>query len=113
MWPITRRPVTASGRTVHPVRALQDLLRARGHVIAVDGIVGPRTDAAVKAFQTAWIGLPAKPSVPRPGRRPVTWQALVSGMLSGYAVSPLSASPHADQNRWNHSPPAALTSPLG
>jgi hypothetical protein len=34
-------------------------------------------------------------------------------MLSGYAVSPLSASPHADQNRWNHSPPAALTSPLG
>ena len=35
------RPVTASGRTVHPVRALQDLLRARGHVIAVDGIFGP------------------------------------------------------------------------
>ena len=36
------RPITASGRTVHPVRALQDLLRARGHVIAVDGLFGPQ-----------------------------------------------------------------------
>jgi len=87
------RPITASGRTVHPVRALQDLLRARGHVIAVDGIFGPQADAAVKALQTARIRLPTEPSVPRPGRRPVTWQAPVSGMLSGYAVSPLSASP--------------------
>jgi hypothetical protein len=44
---------------------------------------------------------------------PVTWQALVNGVLSGYAISPLSASPNAVQNRWNHSPPAALTFSLG
>jgi len=53
VWPITRRaPSTASGSNGHPVRTLQDPLRARGHAIAV-------------------------------------------------------------QNRWNHSPPAALTFSLG
>jgi peptidoglycan hydrolase-like protein with peptidoglycan-binding domain len=45
-WPLTRK-----GDQQHPVQTLQYLLRARGHAIAVDGIVGPQTDAAVRAFQ--------------------------------------------------------------
>ena len=45
-WPLVRRP---SDR--FPVRPLQQLLRARGQAVAVDGIFGPRTEAAVKAFQ--------------------------------------------------------------
>jgi peptidoglycan hydrolase-like protein with peptidoglycan-binding domain len=78
----------------------------------VDGVFGPQSDAAVRGFQHARsLDIPA---VAVDGIvDPVTWQARVSGMLSGYAISPLSASPNADQNRWNHSPPAALTFPLG
>jgi peptidoglycan hydrolase-like protein with peptidoglycan-binding domain len=45
-WPLVRR-----GDTNHPVRSLQFLLRARGHSVAVDGIFGPLTEAAVRAFQ--------------------------------------------------------------
>src|ERR671938_545302 len=50
--------------------------------LAVDGIFGPKTDAAVRGFQQA---LHADiPSVTVDGIvGPVTWQALVSGMLSG------------------------------
>ena len=48
-WPLVRK-----GDQNHPVKTLQYLLRARGHTVTVDGIVGP-----------------------------VTWRALVSGMLSG------------------------------
>jgi len=45
-WPLTRQ-----GATDHPVLTLQHLLRGRGHSVAVDGIFGPQTDAAVRAFQ--------------------------------------------------------------
>jgi peptidoglycan hydrolase-like protein with peptidoglycan-binding domain len=45
-WPLVRR-----GDQAHPVPSLQYLLRARGHSVAVDGIFGPKTDAAVRAFQ--------------------------------------------------------------
>jgi len=50
--------------------------------LAVDGIFGPKTDAAVRGFQQA---LHADiPSVTVDGIvGPMTWQALVSGMLSG------------------------------
>jgi peptidoglycan hydrolase-like protein with peptidoglycan-binding domain len=52
-WPVVRR-----GDTEHPVRTLQHLLRAHGHNIAVDGIFGPRTEAAVRAVQSgAGIGV--------------------------------------------------------
>ena len=47
-WPIVRR-----GDTEHPVRTLQHLLRAHGQTVAVDGIFGPRTEAAVRAVQTS------------------------------------------------------------
>ncbi|WP_448628540.1 peptidoglycan-binding domain-containing protein [Geodermatophilus sp. URMC 64] len=45
-WPLVRQ-----GAREHPVRTLQHLLRARGKTVAVDGIFGPKTDAAVRAFQ--------------------------------------------------------------
>ena len=45
-WPLVRR-----GDKVFPVRPLQQLLRARNHPVAVDGIFGPSTESAVKAFQ--------------------------------------------------------------
>ena len=35
----------------HPVLSLQYLLRARNHPVAVDGIFGAKTGAAVRAFQ--------------------------------------------------------------
>ena len=45
-WPQSRH-----GDQGHPVRTLQDLLRARSHVVSVDGSFGPLTDGAVRAFQ--------------------------------------------------------------
>lgn len=45
-WPLVRR-----GDKIFPVRPLQQLLRARNHSVAVDGIFGPNTESAVKAFQ--------------------------------------------------------------
>ena len=47
-WPLVRQ-----GDRNHPVRTLQRLLRQHGHTVVVDGIFGPKTDAAVRAFQTA------------------------------------------------------------
>jgi peptidoglycan hydrolase-like protein with peptidoglycan-binding domain len=44
-------PLVHQGDREHPVQTLQYLLRARGHTVAVDGIFGPKTDAAVRAFQ--------------------------------------------------------------
>ena len=44
-------PLVRTGDRDHPVRTLQYLLRARKHPVAVDGIFGPKTDAAVRAFQ--------------------------------------------------------------
>jgi peptidoglycan hydrolase-like protein with peptidoglycan-binding domain len=43
----------------------------------VDGIFGPKTDQWVRGFQTA-VGTPADGIV-----GPITWRAMVSGMLSG------------------------------
>jgi peptidoglycan hydrolase-like protein with peptidoglycan-binding domain len=76
-WPLVRQ-----GDRDHPVRTLQHLLRARGSSVAVDGIFGPRTDAAVGGFQQALST--DFPEVVVDGIvGPVTWRALVSGMLSG------------------------------
>jgi peptidoglycan hydrolase-like protein with peptidoglycan-binding domain len=46
-------PLVRTGDRNHPVRTLQHLLRAHRHTVAVDGIFGPKTDAAVRAFQKA------------------------------------------------------------
>jgi len=49
--PIAPFPLVRRGDKVFPVRPLQQLLRARSHPVAVDGIFGPNTESAVKAFQ--------------------------------------------------------------
>ena len=65
-WPLVRR-----GDSAHPVRTLQHLLRAHGKNVAVDGIFGPATAAAVRAFQ-AGRGLAVDGVV-----GPHTWSALI------------------------------------
>ena len=67
-WPLVKR-----GDEIFPVRSLQDLLRARNHPVGVDGIFGPLTEAAVKAFQQG-NGLAADGIV-----GPLTWNALPDG----------------------------------
>jgi len=44
-------PLVRTGDQDHPVRTLQHLLRAGNHPVTVDGAFGPKTDAAVRAFQ--------------------------------------------------------------
>jgi hypothetical protein len=70
-------PVVKNGADGHPVKTLQYLLRARGHSVAVDGVFGPQTEAAVKAFQGSK-GLTADGIV-----GPVTWPALVVQVKQG------------------------------
>jgi peptidoglycan hydrolase-like protein with peptidoglycan-binding domain len=48
-WPLVRQ----NHPSPHPVRTLQRLLRHHGHNLVVDGAFGPKTDAAVRAFQGA------------------------------------------------------------
>lgn len=45
-WPVIRQ-----GSVGQPVRSLQYLLNARGAALAVDGIFGPATNAALRNFQ--------------------------------------------------------------
>lgn len=45
-------PTVQQGSKNHPVQTVQYLLRARGQTVTVDGIFGPKTNAAVRAFQT-------------------------------------------------------------
>src|ERR1039458_8583302 len=49
-WPVLRQGPNSLW-PLATVRSLQYLLRARGAGIAVDGVFGPRTEAAVVAFQ--------------------------------------------------------------
>src|SRR5688572_31428707 len=72
-WPLVRR----SNQSIFPVRPLQQLLRARNHPVAVDGIFGPNTEAAVKAFQQSK-GLAADGVV-----GPLTWPKLVVQVKQG------------------------------
>jgi peptidoglycan hydrolase-like protein with peptidoglycan-binding domain len=71
-WPLVRQ-----GDQDHPVRTLQYLLRARGHNVTVDGIFGPKTDAAVRAFQGER-GLAVDGIV-----GPDTWRALIVEVRQG------------------------------
>jgi peptidoglycan hydrolase-like protein with peptidoglycan-binding domain len=71
-WPLVRR-----GDDIFPVRPLQQLLRARNHPVAVDGIFGPLTEAAVKAFQQS-NGLTADGIV-----GPITWPKLIVQVKKG------------------------------
>src|SRR5215207_10645503 len=71
-WPLVRK-----GDRDHPVKTLQYLLRARGHNVTVDGIFGPKTDAAVRAFQQQK-GLAVDGIV-----GPDTWSALIVTVKKG------------------------------
>ncbi len=72
-WPLVKRSPTR----IFPVRSLQQLLRARNHPVTVDGIFGPNTEAAVKAFQQSK-NLPADGIV-----GPQTWPKLVVQVKKG------------------------------
>jgi peptidoglycan hydrolase-like protein with peptidoglycan-binding domain len=72
-WPLVQR----APNEIFPVRTLQDLLRARGHSVAVDGIFGPQTESAVKAFQQSK-GLAADGIV-----GPLTWPKLIVQIQKG------------------------------
>ena len=72
-WPLVKLRATE----IFPVRPLQQLLRARNHPVAVDGIFGPQTDRFVRGFQNA-VDIDVDGIV-----GPITWRAMVSGMLSG------------------------------
>ena len=71
-WPLVRQ-----GDQEHPVQTLQYLLRARGRDLTVDGIFGSGTDAAVRAFQQQK-GLAVDGIV-----GPVTWAALIITVRQG------------------------------
>ncbi|HEY8126202.1 MAG TPA: peptidoglycan-binding protein [Methylocystis sp.] len=70
-------PVVKTGSSEHPIKTLQHLLRARGHNAVVDGVFGPKTEAAVKEFQTGH-ALTADGIV-----GPITWAALVVEVKKG------------------------------
>jgi len=76
------------GSTGDAVRGVQEEFQFRNQSgdptvgLAIDGIFGPKTEAAVRGFQEA-LSLDI-PSVAVDGIvGPVTWRALVSGMLAG------------------------------
>jgi peptidoglycan hydrolase-like protein with peptidoglycan-binding domain len=70
-------PLVRQGDQGHPVKTLQYLLRSRGHSVTVDGIFGPKTNAAVRAFQQQK-GLAVDGIV-----GPNTWKALITTVRQG------------------------------
>lgn len=71
-------PEVQKGAKEHPAPTLQYLLRARGNTVAVDGIFGPKTEAAVRSFQRDQ-GLSVDGIV-----GPRTWSALVITVQRGF-----------------------------
>jgi peptidoglycan hydrolase-like protein with peptidoglycan-binding domain len=70
-------PVVQNGNQGHPILTLQFLLRAHGHNLTVDGMFGPATEAAVKAFETSK-GMTADGIM-----NPQTWSALIIQVKKG------------------------------
>ncbi|MBM3676403.1 MAG: peptidoglycan-binding protein [Actinobacteria bacterium] len=81
-WPKLVRQVKRGSRGsavkgVQEVITFHDQSDGEGPPVVIDGVFGPRTDAWVRGFQTA-VGIRSDGVV-----GPLTWRALVSGMLSG------------------------------
>lgn len=76
VWPVLSQGSNAKW-PVATVRSLQYLLNAHGAHLVVDGVFGPRTDAAVRSFQRTH-GLVADGIV---GRR--TWSAVIITVRRG------------------------------
>jgi peptidoglycan hydrolase-like protein with peptidoglycan-binding domain len=70
-------PVVQNGNQGHPIRTLQFLLRAHDHNLTVDGMFGPTTEAAVKAFQASK-GMTADGIM-----NPQTWSVLIIQVKKG------------------------------
>jgi peptidoglycan hydrolase-like protein with peptidoglycan-binding domain len=75
--PIQPWPLTKKGDVEHPVRTLQHLLRAQQQTVAVDGQFGAQTEKAVKAVQRAK-NLAVDGIV-----GPKTWAAIIIKVKSG------------------------------
>jgi peptidoglycan hydrolase-like protein with peptidoglycan-binding domain len=73
--------IVRRGSRGQAVRGVQEEFRFRAgdpsHALHVDGIFGPQTEAAVRGFQDA-LDIAVDGVV-----GPITWRALVSGMLAG------------------------------
>lgn len=71
------------GSTGDAVRGVQEVMKfhdqssGEGPGVQIDGVFGPRTDHWVRGFQTA-VGTASDGIA-----GPITWRAMVSGMLSG------------------------------
>ncbi len=70
-------PLVKLGSQGHPVPTLQYLLRARTHEVTADGIFGPKTDSAVRAFQAG------KHLTVDGVAGPQTWSALIIEVSEG------------------------------
>ena len=70
-------PVLKKGTQQHPTQTLQYLLRQHDHPLTVDGIFGPKTDAAVRSFQRSK-GLAVDGIV-----GPRTWSAVIVTVRQG------------------------------
>ena len=64
-------------RGVQEVMTFHDQSGGEAPPVQIDGVFGPRTDKWVRGFQTA-VGASSDGVV-----GPITWRALLSGMLSG------------------------------
>jgi peptidoglycan hydrolase-like protein with peptidoglycan-binding domain len=80
--------VVRQGSSGDAVRGVQEEFQFRNlsgdpsKGLAIDGVFGPKTDAAVRGFQQALnVDIPSVAVDGIVG--PITWRALVSGMLSG------------------------------
>lgn len=85
-WPALIVEVS-SGREGEAVRAVQSQLNARdlsgdpSRLLQVDGIFGPKTDAAVRSFQAASGQFGLEPPLVEDGIvGPLTWNALVNAL---------------------------------
>ncbi len=81
-WPVLRQEATGE-----PVRSLQYLLNAQGAALTADGIFGPRTNAAVIAFQRSH-GLVANGVVGQ-----TTWLKMIVTVRRGSVGSAVRAVP--------------------